>query len=117
MMWARYLLLVRQSSYNLEKSLQLSVGSQLGVLNGSRLVLPLWMGSKALRLDANMVISTRRAKAASLAPLEVIANLLPCRWIYDWAGWFARRWAGGCDSEAIWSMKGLMRYELAVSSP
>ena len=58
MMWTRYLLVGLQSRYDLEKSLQLSVGSQLGVLNGSRLVLPLWVSSETLRLDANMVIFT-----------------------------------------------------------
>ena len=73
------------------------------------------MGSETLRLDANIFISTRRAKAASLALLEVIANLLPGGWIYDWTGWFLRRWATRCDSEVIWSMKCLMRYELAIS--
>ena len=93
------------------------MGSQLGVLSDSRVVLPLWMGSETLRLDANMVISTRRAKVASCVVLEVIANLLPCCWIYDWIGWFLGRWAGGCDTEAIWSMKCLMRCELAVSFP
>ena len=57
-MWMRYLLLGLQSKYNLEKSLQLSVGSQLGVLNSSRLVLPLSVSSETLQLDANMVIFT-----------------------------------------------------------
>ena len=113
MMWMRYLLLGLQSKYNLEKSLQLSVGSQLGVLNSSRLVLPLSVSSETLQLDANMVIFTWRAKAASITLLKIIANLLPCHWIKDWAGWFA----GGCGSETVWSVKCLMRYELAISSP
>ena len=118
MMWTRYLLVGLQSRYDLEKSLQLSVGSQLGVLNGSRLVLPLWVSSETLRLDANMVIFTWRAKTASITPLKIIANFLPCGWISDWAGWLARRYrTGSCGNEAIWSVKCLMRYELAISSP
>ena len=118
MMWTRYLLLGLQSKYNLDKFLQLSVGSKLEVLNSSRLMLPLWVSSETLRLDANMVIFTWRAKAASITPLKIIANLLPCCWINDWAGWFARRYrTSGCGSETIWSVKCLMRYESAISSP
>ena len=49
-------------------------GFIVGVLNGSRLVLLLGVSSETLWLDANMVISTRRAKAASIMPLEIIAN-------------------------------------------
>ena len=56
-------------------------GFIMGVLNGSRLVLLLGVSSETLRLDANMVISTRRAKAASVVSLEIIANLAPFRWI------------------------------------
>ena len=81
-------------------------------------MLPLWVSAETLRLYADVVVSTGRAKATSLSPLKIIANLLPCPWIYDWAGRFTRGYgADGCDSEAIWSMKCLMRYKLAVSTP
>ena len=56
-------------------------GFIMGVLNGSRLVLLLGVSSETSRLHANMVISTRRAKVASVVPLEIMAKLAPCRWI------------------------------------
>ena len=115
--WSRYLLLVLPLKYNLERSLQLSVGSVLGVLSSSRLVLPLWVGSHTLWFDANIIISTGGAKAATFTPLEFKANLFPCGLVYDWAGRFAKRWACGCGSRWIWSVKRLMGYELAVRSP
>ena len=74
-------------------------------LSSSRLVLPLWVGSQAMRFDANMIIFTGRDKAATLTSLVIVANLL-C---------FARRWARPCGSW-IWSVECLVGDELAVST-
>ena len=54
----------------------MSLHSVLGVLSNGRLVLPLWVGSQALRFDANMIIFTGRGKAPPLTPLVIVANLL-----------------------------------------
>ena len=71
--------------------MQLSVGSVLGVLSSSRLLLPLQVGSQALWFDVNMIIFTGRGKVATFTLVVIIANLLPCCWVYDWAGCFASK--------------------------
>ena len=71
--------------------MQLSVGSVLGVLSSSRLLLPLQVGSQALWFDVNMIIFTGRGKVTTFTLVVIIANLLPCCWVYDWAGRFASK--------------------------
>ena len=56
-------------------------GLSIWFLSSSRLVLPLWVGSQAMRFDANMIISTGRDKAANFTSLVIVADLLPCCWV------------------------------------
>ena len=90
-------------------------GLSMWFLSSSRLVLPLWVGSQPMQFDVNMIIFTGRDKAATFTSLVIVANLLPCFWVQDWAGRFARRWARRCGSW-IWSVECLVGDELAVST-
>ena len=56
-------------------------GLSIWFLSSSRLVLPLWVGSQAMRFGANMIIFTGRDKAATFTSLVIVANLLPCCWV------------------------------------
>ena len=116
-MRSRYLLLALQSKYNSGRNLQLSVALKLGVWSSSGLVLPLRVGSHTLRFDANMIVSTGGAKAATFTPLVVKTNLLPCCLVYDWTRCFANKWACRSRGQGIWPVKCLIGYINWLSAP